>query len=260
MTATVTVVTYHYVRDLARSRYPGIKGITLERFREQVEGLARSHTMIPVEELDRAVNHGAGLPENPALLTFDDGFMDHFVNVFPLLNAMGVPGAFFVSAKPLAEGRAMDTHKIHFILAAAGDGTTLAGAVDAFVRYEGRRLGLEALAAYRARWARPGRWDEVETFYVKRMLQQGLPEVARRELVDRLFAKYVGLDEKTFTAELYMRPDHLRCLLGNGMHVGNHTWGHPFLDRLCLEEQRVWRRVGLDPGRVQCNCIWNEAQ
>ena len=29
---------------------------------------------------------------------------------------------------------------------------------------------------------------------------------------------------------------------------------------LCLEEQRVWRRVGLDPGRVQCNCIWNEAQ
>ena len=41
MTNRCTIVMYHYVRELRRSRYPGIKGLSTEKFRGQLDYLAR---------------------------------------------------------------------------------------------------------------------------------------------------------------------------------------------------------------------------
>lgn len=42
----LTVVMYHYVRPIERSRYPGIKGLELNDFREQIAYLKKIITLL----------------------------------------------------------------------------------------------------------------------------------------------------------------------------------------------------------------------
>lgn len=55
----LTVVMYHYVRDLRNSRYPNIKGLQIELFREQVQFLKKHYNFVTVEQILDAC-HGGG--------------------------------------------------------------------------------------------------------------------------------------------------------------------------------------------------------
>ena len=81
----LTIVMYHYVRDLVHSRYPRIHGLQIELFREQVQFLKKNYNFVTVEQiLDAYENNSVrDLPEHPVLLTFDDAYKDHFDFVFP---------------------------------------------------------------------------------------------------------------------------------------------------------------------------------
>ena len=80
----LTIVMYHYVRDLARTRYPAIKGRDLSSFRRQLDYIARHHSVVRAEEVVAAISKREPLPDNAAWLTFDDGYIDHYSVVFPL--------------------------------------------------------------------------------------------------------------------------------------------------------------------------------
>jgi hypothetical protein len=77
------VVMYHYVRDLKNSRYPNIKGLTIEQFREQIEFISNNFNVIDMERFLEAKYTNLALPDNLILLTFDDGYIDHYTNVYP---------------------------------------------------------------------------------------------------------------------------------------------------------------------------------
>ena len=91
----LTIVTYHYVRDLARSRYPEIKGQTTERFIEQLDYMDRHYTFVTIEDCLAALN-GEPLPQTAALLTFDDGLKEVWTAAFPLLKKYGLRATCFL--------------------------------------------------------------------------------------------------------------------------------------------------------------------
>ena len=66
----LTIVMYHYVRDLVHSRYPRIHGLQIELFREQVQFLKKNYNFVTVEQiLDAYENNSVrDLPEHPVLL------------------------------------------------------------------------------------------------------------------------------------------------------------------------------------------------
>ena len=59
------------------------------------------------------------LPTGACLLTFDDGYIDHFETVFPILAENKIQGCFFQPAKAILAHEVLDVNKIHFILASA---------------------------------------------------------------------------------------------------------------------------------------------
>lgn len=69
----LTIIVYHYVRDLERSRYPRIKGRRLSDFRGQLDHISRAFTVVNAEQIVAALKGFAELPDNAAWLTFDDG-------------------------------------------------------------------------------------------------------------------------------------------------------------------------------------------
>ncbi|MEI6101743.1 MAG: polysaccharide deacetylase family protein, partial [Eubacteriales bacterium] len=99
----VSIVMYHYVRDLNNSRYPAIKGLDFELFRQQIDFFAAHFNVITIEEVIAAYDEGYELPQNALLLTFDDGYIDHYLNVFPLLQAYKMQGSFFIPGKTFCD-------------------------------------------------------------------------------------------------------------------------------------------------------------
>lgn len=232
----VTIVMYHYVRDLARSRYPRIKGLDVEAFRRQLDHLQSEYTIVRMEDVIAALD-GADLPSDAALLTFDDGYAEHFDTVFPILRNRGLQGSFFPPVEPVRDGSLLDVNRVHFVLASAASAAEVAAVIDD--RVEGSRGDhqLASVAQYRAEWAHSSRFDDAETIYVKRMLQTALPPVVRERIVRELFARFVTADEAAFASELYLSEDQARLMASCGMYIGSHGYSHRWLNRVERSDQ-----------------------
>lgn len=240
MNKQVTIVMYHYVRDLAVSRFPDIKGLSLERFGRQLDFIRHHYTPIRVEDLLNALSTPMmELPPNSILLTFDDGYCDHFTNVCPLLDAHGIQGCFFPPAQAILEHKVLDVNKIHFVLASHQDAATLLKSV--FIALEEFRSDypLKSREDYLRTVNSQHRYDSPEVTILKRLLQRELPEPVRAEIVRRLFATHVTADEAAFACELYMSLKQLIEMRNRGMHIGSHGYTHAWLNRISPEAQEV---------------------
>jgi peptidoglycan/xylan/chitin deacetylase (PgdA/CDA1 family) len=243
----LTIVMYHYVRDLARSRYPAIKGRTIDEFKAQLDWIARHHHVVTAEQVIAASKGDAALPDNAAWLTFDDGYVDHYANVFPLLDARGWQGSFFVPARPVLEGRLLDVNKIHFILAAQPDADLLVEELRLAVEVaRGSGHELRAWDDYVADYMGECHLDTPQVLFVKLMLQKGLPEGVRNDICDTLFRRFVSADEVAFAAELYCSPAQLSTMIGAGQHIGSHGYAHEWYSSLprAGQENDVARSLG----------------
>lgn len=95
----VPILMYHYVSPLPEDADDIRTDLTVEPelFRGHLEYLAEAgYQTISLYELDRALLEGTPLPEKPVILTFDDGYSDHYEHVFPLLQMFDFTGTFFV--------------------------------------------------------------------------------------------------------------------------------------------------------------------
>jgi len=231
----LTVVMYHYVRPLQQTRYPQIKGRTVAEFRSQLEHLRRNYRVVGVEEVTDAWRTGEPMDGGTALLTFDDGLIDHYTHVAPILADLGLPGAFYPPAQPLLERRLLDVHRLHFVLASCGDAAALADGVDAWLAEHAPDVDVPSC---RAEHAHGNRFDPAEVIYVKRMMQKVLDRPVREQLAGELFRRWVSVDEATFAEELYVSVEQLRLMRSAGFHVGSHGGRHEWFSALSAEEQR----------------------
>ena len=109
---------YHYVRDLRNSRFPEIKGLDINLFKEQIGYLEKNYHFVTAEQVIDAFKAKEKLPAKAVLLTFDDAYIDHFTYVFPILKHHHIQGCFYPPVKAITEHSVLDVNKIHFILAA----------------------------------------------------------------------------------------------------------------------------------------------
>ncbi len=228
------VVMYHYVRPLATSSFPAIKGLDNRMFRSQIDTIRRSHRIVGLQEFLYLYAEEGEATEPVALLTFDDGFKDHIDYVVPVLLDAEVTGVFFASSAPVLERRVLDVHRAHFILAAAGDVDHVAAKLDSYASELDSGFNV---ARARAMWSVPNDLDTAEVVYVKRMLQRGLGVAARSEVSARLFSDFVQRDEVEFVSDLYCSLSDLQQMHSAGMDIGAHGRLHHWMSDLTIEGQ-----------------------
>lgn len=264
----LTIVMYHYVRPIEGSRYPEIKGLERSLFEQQLDYLDRWYENVTAQQVIEATRGGEPLPKNAVLLTFDDGYSDHFQTVFPLLQNRGLHGCFFPPVQCIESRRVLNVNKIHYVLASCKNKTELMRTIDAIVERSRDEFQLQALDQYKLKYAVPGRYDPPEVNYIKKMLQVALPEALRDRLVDALFREFLGVSERALADELYATKEQLRLMVRAGMTVGSHGVEHHWLDQLGVKEQeyeideslRFLREIGVEGDWVMCypHGAWNE--
>jgi len=235
----VTIVMYHYVRDMTNSRYPQIKGLDIRAFKKQLDYLDQNYTFVRMEDCIEAVyRNGAGFPGNAVLLTFDDGYLEHYTEVFPMLDDRGIQGSFFPPVQSTMKEKVLDVNKIHFILASTNKPRELLQVLTQKIRYYREAFHLsEPEKYYEKIGSSEHPYDPIEVIIFKRILQRELPEKARQQILADLFEVYVGVSESVFSNELYMNEDQLKLMLRKGMFVGGHGYSHKWLNALGVGEQ-----------------------
>ena len=255
MTRKLTIICYHYVRELKHTRYPGIKGVSLKQFKDQISFLQKKYTIITMEELIEAIGSASyKLPRKSLLLTFDDGHIDHFTNVFPVLDEKSIQGSFFPPAKAVLSNTILDVNKIQFIIAADHDKNEMIETIFLCLDKYRDKWYLKTNQYYYHKYARKWRLDTKEVMFIKRMLQKELPKEIRLKIIDKLFRKYVGIDEKSFSKELYMSLDQIRCMKRKGMYIGGHGYNHYWMASINADVQekevdltiKFLKRIGCD--------------
>jgi peptidoglycan/xylan/chitin deacetylase (PgdA/CDA1 family) len=236
---SLTLVKYHYVRDTAFSPYPNLKALSVDHFQQQISYFKQRYHFVSLEEVLGAMGAGESLPENALLLTFDDGYSDHFLEVFPVLEREKISACFFPVGLCVLENRVLAANKIHLILACVEDSGSLLQSLFEKMDLGRAEFSLESREFYWSKLASPSRFgDSKEIMFFKRILQRELPENFRNQILDELFHRYVSSDEKAIAEELYMNLDQLRFLKDQGMHVGCHGYHHVWLNHLSPTEQK----------------------
>jgi peptidoglycan/xylan/chitin deacetylase (PgdA/CDA1 family) len=246
MKKTITIVMYHYVRELEYSRYPEIKGLSTEQFKGQIAYIKKYYNVISADDLMDAIEFDSTLPPQSLLLTFDDAYIDHFTQVFPILDKEKLPGCFFPPGKSIIENQVLDVNKVHFVLASVQNKGDLVNHIFLLLDQYRSQYDLEQSDYYWQKVGKPNRFDTAEVIFIKRMLQRELPEQLRETITNDLFKKHVSSDERAFAKELYMSPDQISCLQRNGMYIGSHGFDHYWLDSLGEKEQEKEIDYSLD--------------
>jgi peptidoglycan/xylan/chitin deacetylase (PgdA/CDA1 family) len=95
----VPILMYHYVSDLPADADAVRVELTVipTLFAAHMQYLSeQGYTTISFYDLEAALMTGTELPPKPVILTFDDGYIDHYTQVFPTLRSFGFTGTFFI--------------------------------------------------------------------------------------------------------------------------------------------------------------------
>jgi len=230
------IIMYHYVRPIKNSPFPNIKGLELEGFKRQIEFFQKQFNFISMYEILDCIYQNKKLPPNSILLTFDDGFKDHFQHVFPFLKKLEIPGAFFPPASPIVENCILDVHKIHFILASTNNYQLIVDEIFKLIKQFSRDFELEKPEDYFSKLAIANRFDSKEIVFIKRILQRNLPSPLRSKITDLLFHKFIHKSEQEFSSQLYMNLNEIHEMSQSGMYFGSHSYSHQWLSYLSPKE------------------------
>lgn len=212
----VSVVTYH---GLLRTPLPAPDScfLTVERFREQMEYLAREFQVIHIEDAFAPDRRPTGKPL--ACVTFDDGFASVHDLALPVLERFSIPATIFVVTGLIDTDDTVWSARLHQAVCASP-------ARD--VSFRGRSLPLGDPAARSRTSAR---------------LQQAvkaLPEPAFDATLDDLLAQLghgrAGAAD-TWEPFRILRSDQIRHMSRQGLvRVGAHSASHQILTRTTRDD------------------------
>lgn len=226
----VPIIMYHSI--CADSASPdlclSLAGMTVResRFREHMEYIARYYSSISLTDYVNWRDGLASLPENPCVITFDDGFADTHQRAVPILRDLGLKATVFVIGSCLDVPGSVQPagswlHEFYAILDFAGVERchhAFAQLVDEFPADECHiKPGLRT-------WARRYFAD--------------LDRDQRMNLLCQLRAA-VGDSARNANAGWFMSTDHLREVSHVGFEVGAHSINHEHLSGLTDEELRI---------------------
>lgn len=227
-------VMYHYVRDLPNTPYPRIKGMLTENFRQQVDLLKGRYEMATLESALDFLGGRYRPDRDLCVLVFDDGLKEHYTEVTPILAERSIEGLFFVITGCVEENKVATVHKNHFLLAALDFAEYKQAFLERLAEISPETDTEVDIEKVKATY----RWDTSDIAAFKYLLNFRLTEAQREQILNDLFARYLG-DEKQFASELYVNWDEARRMQDAGMLIGGHTHSHVALSTMGDPQQQA---------------------
>jgi len=227
---------YHYVRNIKKSKYPNLKGLEFSDFRKQIFYLKKNFNILSNNQFIEILNSRKIPKKKSILLTFDDGYRDHFEYVFPFLKKQDVSAVFYPPIMCVRNKAVLDVNKIHFILAKEENRDKILDLIFLYVKKilnkNPQQIGIEKINLL-------SRYDDKKTILIKILLQHHLPLPYRKKIVDKIFKHIVNYSEEEFSKILYMNKNNIQELYKNNFSIGSHGYNHYWWKKINKNEQEM---------------------
>ena len=225
--AAFMIMTYHRVND---EMDPFSAAVPTQVFEQHMTYLARTHTVLTVEELAERMRRGR-LPRNAVAITFDDGYRDTLTHAAPILARHGLPATVFLATGFIGTGEVPWFHRV----------------ISAFKR--------TTLLSFAAPWSgRLSLSDQSGRFLaIERTLRhlKDLPEDRSRAQLDSLLEE-LNVTDQLDSKDLMLNWDDVQALTGLGFSIGAHTVSHPILSR--VDRDRAWSEIHESRAMIESTC------
>ena len=221
---------YHDIRDLSNTSFQSrlkLKSfLTVSQFKFQLDYLLDNYEIISTIDLS---NIDYKRDKNCAILTFDDGLVDHY-EISSILLDKGVTGTFLIPTIPVRDRVVMNSHKIQFILSASDEKLLVKKIfkqINATNVTEKKLWDKYSVSKWKNNW-----WSK-EMVFVTNMLRN---HKNGKEITNKLFKELVTNDEKDFCEDFYLKENQVVDMINSGMEVGGHGYLSESLTSLDQEE------------------------
>lgn len=220
----LAILTYHGVRpeDYA-VRDAALDGhlVTAGAFRSQLRLLKKLYRVISPEDFRLSLKGIQPLPPISILLTCDDGLLNAWTDMLPILQEEGVPCLFFVTGASTGELRTMLWYEDLFLLFLEAK----AGSFD--ISCEGVRIAGDLGSAERRRASWCEAMKRLSTLDVEG--RDSFIRTARAQLSLELESRLESKGSAWRRRFGLLTATELRHVASAGMTIGAHTLSHPML-------------------------------
>lgn len=226
---SMKAIMYHYVRS-DNPELPYFRHLNIDDFVKQLEYFGNEYGFISKNEFKNSMLSRE--PIQGVVLTFDDGFKDHYRYVFPELIKRNLWGIFYIPTSPFLTKKLIDVHRIHMLIGKYG-GSVIADAMQEIITKA--MLSHEHVNEFHSEtYSRQN--NDLSTNHVKRLLNYFIDYKYRENVIDQLMSSFFP-NENDMIADFYMTEPELKKMHHNGMVIGSHTVNHPVMSKLPLNNQ-----------------------
>jgi peptidoglycan/xylan/chitin deacetylase (PgdA/CDA1 family) len=224
-------IMYHYVREFDAS-FPNFRFLDIGNFRKQLDYFDKEYGFVTKDEWESFTLTGS-MPEKSGkvVLTFDDAMRCHFDFVFQELCDRGLWGIFYAPMLPYAQSKVLDVHRIH-LLCGAFEGVPLYQACMSLVSEE-MIVDSKRKEFRDETYVHQNNYEGINDF--KRLLNYYISYQFRESIIDEICNRF---DFKIDTTNFYITQDGLVQMNRAGMVIGSHSFTHPLMSKLNVEDQK----------------------
>jgi len=224
---------YHYVRN-SKENMPNFRYLSVENFCKQLDYFEEEYGIVTYDEFADFMQDESKYEaiKDKVLLSFDDGFTDHFDYVFPELKRRGIFGLFYIPTGVYEKHKALDVHRIHFLLGRFGG-------QELVERIENKLTECMLADKHRDEFKTMTYIDQDNDFYTqefKKIFNYYISYEYRENLLDDLVNE-LSSDEEIFQ-EMYMSVEQLKQMHNEKMVIGSHSINHYVFSKLSDVDQK----------------------
>lgn len=211
---------FHRIGDSSRSPFDrGVFSCTTEVFERVVILLKQRFDIVTLPRLADLADRGASMRRPPALITFDDGYLDNFTEAVPVLERHGVTGVFFLATSYVDHDPVPWWDEIAWCVRHARTATLRLSGVEARVALDG------------------GERDEAVRTVLKIAKRRASVPIHDTVAEIRSATGAPPLTEAARGGRLFVSWDNVRAMAASGHDIGSHTVSHQLLAHLSAPDQ-----------------------
>lgn len=238
----ILILAYHGLTDRDHDVLPWTI-IPVNAFEKQIRHISTSYRVLPLQRVVDDMKRGAPLPDNTAVITFDDGYRNNLTLAVPILKKYRVPATIFLTAGYIGTTKILPLDEAFLIIAGAREKSP-------FIMPE---LGIGPVFLDSAEAVYKG-YRKTEAALKK--FSSSVQKMHLARLRDCLKPKYEGGALANFQMLTW---EEVQSLLASGLiDIGAHTISHEILTNISHDEaaqeilaskshieQRTGRRITL---------------
>ena len=227
-------IMYHFIHDKSIIKNVRFNSLKIKEFSKQISYLKKKTNIIGLDDLEDITISKKNLNKPSTLLTFDDGYKDHYDIVLPILVKKKIKGIFFPPTD-IFEDKILDVNKIHCILGAQYNSEFIIRIITDYLSK--KKISIEQLIK-KFNINLNSRFDDRQTILIKRLLQFAIPHNIRSKLINFLFKKIVKQNINTVAKKIYMSENNVKELINHNMEIGIQGQKHYWWNKIKIYEKK----------------------